>query len=193
MRRLRSAAASKSPNSPDNLSAGIMEGNIVPGHSDINILPQESSTDILVDINFLYQTILVNLKEPDPKDPLHKIINRSSSWDVSSYDIFFIYIFSFIPDSLLHTLIRFTIDKGRVILTHGSAYHQANQLRTHGKNQRNLKSSLFVLAQGNGTRHILAKTTKALLVQLKEGRRGQFSPFILLRMKSKVTLERQKQ
>ncbi len=99
MRRLRSAVASKSPKSPDNISAGIMEGNnIVPGHSDINILPQESSTDILVDTNFMYQTILVNLKEPDPKDPLHKIINRSSSWDVSSYAICFIYIFSFITD-----------------------------------------------------------------------------------------------
>lgn len=100
-RRLRSAAASKSPNSHDNLSAGIMEGNIVSGHSDINILPQESSTDILVDTNFLYQTILVNLKEPDPEDPLHKIINRSSSWDVSSFDICFIYISCFIPDIII--------------------------------------------------------------------------------------------
>ena len=145
MRRLRSAAASKSPNSPDNLRAGIMEGNIVPGHSDINILPQESSTDILVDTNFLYQTILVNLKEPDPNDPPHKIINRSSSWDVSSSVICFIYIFSFIPDIISHS-IRFTIDKGRVILTHGSAYHRVNQLRTHGKNLRSPKSCLCVLA-----------------------------------------------
>lgn len=88
MRRLRSAAASKSPNGPDNISAGMIEGNIVPGQSDINILPQESSRDILVDINILYQTMLVNIKEPDPSDPPHRIINRSSKWDVSCVSCF---------------------------------------------------------------------------------------------------------
>eukprot|EP00986_Skeletonema_menzelii_P013165 scaffold7491_cov142-Skeletonema_menzelii.AAC.16 len=72
----------KGPNDSDSISAGIIEGNIAPGQSDINILPHESSKDILVDTNFLYQTILVNVKEPDLSDPLHKIINRSSSWDI---------------------------------------------------------------------------------------------------------------
>lgn len=90
MRRLRSAAASRQPNGPENIRAGIIEGSIVPGRSDINLLPQESSRDILVDMNFLYQTIFVNVREPDPTDPLHRIINRSSNWDVSLYvNLFF--------------------------------------------------------------------------------------------------------
>lgn len=115
MRRLRSAAAStetntkssrrlqvKGPNDSDSISAGIIEGNIAPGQSDINILPHESSKDILVDTNFLYQTILVNVKEPDLSDPLHKIINRSSSWDVSFNVIFFCkYLVSFLTFPLL--------------------------------------------------------------------------------------------
>ena len=115
MRRLRSAAAStetntkssrrlqvKGPNDSDSISAGIIEGNIAPGQSDINILPHESSKDILVDTNFLYQTILVNVKEPDLSDPLHKIINRSSSWDVSFNVIFFCkYLVKFLTFPLL--------------------------------------------------------------------------------------------
>lgn len=85
MRRLRSAAASKGSNDPENISAEIIEGNIIPGRVDINRLPQESSRDILVDMNYLYQTIFVNVREHDPTDPLHRIINRSSNWVVSLF------------------------------------------------------------------------------------------------------------
>lgn len=85
MRRLRSAAASKGSNDPESISAEIIEGNIIPGRIDINRLPQESSRDILVDMNYLYQTIFVNVREHDPTDPLHRIINRSSNWVVSLF------------------------------------------------------------------------------------------------------------
>lgn len=201
MRRLRSAAASteantkhtrhlqiKGPNDSDSISAGMIEGNIVPGQSDINILPHESSRVILVDTNFLYQTILVNVKEPDLSDPLHKIINRSSSWDVSLHVNCFIFVLTCVSN-IFPTLVRFTTDNEHVTLTHGSAYHRENPLRTHGKNPRNLRNYLFVLVQGNG----MAKTITGQLVQMKGKRGGQCSLSILLRTKSKVTLERRKQ
>ena len=197
MRRLRSAAASteantkhtRRPNDSDSISAGIIEGNIVPGQSDINILPHESSRVILVDTNFLYQTILVNVKEPDLSDPLHKIINRSSSWDVSLYVNCFIFVLTCISNIFPAALVRFTTDNEHVTLTHGSAYHRENPLRTLGKNPRNLRNYLFVLVQGNG----MAKTITGQLAQMKGKRGGQYSLSILLRTKSKVTLERRKQ
>lgn len=82
MRRLLSAAASKSLRSPEHISAEIIEDKITSSH-DTNKMTDRSSRDILVDMNYLYQTIFVNIKEPDPSDPPHRIINRSSSWDVS--------------------------------------------------------------------------------------------------------------
>ena len=91
MRRLRSAAASKSSRSPEHISAEIIEDTIAPTHD--TKMTDESSRDILVDMNYLYQTIFVNVKEPDPTDPPHRIINRSSSWDVSLRAIIKVLVF----------------------------------------------------------------------------------------------------
>lgn len=79
MRRLRQQ--SKGSTGLEHISAG--EGSMVPGRSDLELLPQGSSKDLFVDMNFLYQTMFLSLRGPDPTDTPHKIINRSSRWNVS--------------------------------------------------------------------------------------------------------------
>lgn len=97
MRRLRSSAVSSKGTNIDleHINAGMIEESIVPGRLD---LPQESSKEIFVDMNFLYQTIFINLQEPDLTDPPHKIINRSSRWNVSFCQLFLV-CESFLVDS----------------------------------------------------------------------------------------------
>ena len=190
MRRLRQQ--SKGSNGPEHRNAEIIEGSMVPGRSGLDLLPQESSRDLFVDMNFLYQTIFVSLREPDPTDPPHKIINRSSRWNVSYVStISFIYESSFsILTPSFTSLNRYTTDKGRAILTHGSVYRPENQHHTHGKNHSSPRNCLFVLVLGNGAKQFLAKTTVASQARLKCDKEGHSFLLILLRMKSKVILER---
>ena len=40
------------------------------------------SKELLVDMKFLFQSVFVFLRAPDPKDPPHRVINRSLHWEI---------------------------------------------------------------------------------------------------------------
>ena len=82
LRCLRRAAVSKNDTrtSPETLINQDMSQEIDHSNSQ-----GESSKDLLVDMKFLFQSVFIFLREPDPKDPPHRVINRSLHWVVSPW------------------------------------------------------------------------------------------------------------
>ena len=85
LRRLRRAAVSKDAskamgsrrramsNDSEMMQLGADEHH--EEHSDL-------SKELLVDMKFLFQSVFVFLRAPDPKDPPHRVINRSLHWKI---------------------------------------------------------------------------------------------------------------
>ncbi len=80
LRRLRRAAITKEEKKPshqrvdDKLKSNEMLQELDQGGA---------SKELLVDMKFLFQSVFVFLRAPDPTDPPHRVINRSLHWKVS--------------------------------------------------------------------------------------------------------------
>lgn len=89
LRCLRHAAASKNAN-----RLSHAQGIVTPilkskemlqdiDHSDSSSEQGCPSKELLVDMKFLFQSVFIFLRAPDPADPPHRVINRSLHWRVS--------------------------------------------------------------------------------------------------------------
>ena len=78
LRRLRRAAKSK--NDPYGSTSNILKHL----HQETNHHDNQfgNSSELLVDMKFLFQSVFVFLRSPDPTDPPHRIINRSLHWKI---------------------------------------------------------------------------------------------------------------
>ncbi|KAL7543443.1 hypothetical protein ACHAXR_012723, partial [Thalassiosira sp. AJA248-18] len=78
LRILRRAAVSKEKNSTRN----VLKDKEMLQTIDHSASPEqgESTKDLLVDMKYLFQSVFVFLRAPDPKDPPYRVINRSLHW-----------------------------------------------------------------------------------------------------------------
>ncbi len=139
LRRLRHSAVSKNAVKPIGKNPNISEvlkSEMVQEIDHASSSKQGACSDeVLVDMKFLFQSVFVFLRAPDPTDPPHRIINRSLHWRVSDY----VDVDSFCSYCKLSYLIainpRFIIGRDHVIRIHGDVWLLASRLHTHGKSR----------------------------------------------------------